>query len=149
MRVLLAILAIIPLSAFSEECLYDESAFTDFAADYLAANESATFVSEHSFSDSINGYQTMVTGGGCHHLGYSVTIEPGDISSEPEFLSLLVLVVQKYGHWIGYGNTIEQVVNDRLWQRYSDGAYLFDMDGMAVFVGNYTSESFFMEFYLN
>jgi len=148
LKKLLLFIVLIPYFSIAEECIYDASAYTNFATKYASENLDATIDREFVIEVLRDRELIKVSGGGCYHIGYSITLSSDSILSEQKFLDTVIELVAEFGSWVGYLNYVTEVISQKKWNIHN-GNYFFNMDGMAVFIANYDAEGIYIEFYLN
>jgi hypothetical protein len=147
-RVLVFIAVFTPVFVKADECIFDESSYTDFARTYVSEHTNASLLINDSIRVTQNNAVINVEGGGCDHLGYSIQYKTDAELTEDQFLMLIQELTSDLGSWMGYASQIKEAISRRDWEIY-DGLYFFTVDEMSTLSASFNGGEVTIDFYIN
>jgi len=150
MKLLSIFLFIISVSAFAEECIFDETAYIKFINKYSEKNRNSKIKAD-STTLIINrdNEKIFVNGGGCTHLGMAIELRTKQTYTEQDFLKKTLDMSIEFGSWLINTNALKNSIEKGRYQKI-DGTYFIEVDAMTVFNASFNNPGTInIEFYIN
>ena len=140
----------VSISAFAEECIFDENAFFKFRSDYIKNNKNSSLSEDGKVLLVLRGSEKIkITGGGCNHLGISIRLKGSELYTEKQFLEKTQYLAEEFGGWLINIDELKKSIQRRRWKNY-EGNYFIEIDVMTVFsASNNKQGEISVDFYIN
>jgi hypothetical protein len=150
MKILSILLLFICVSAYAEECTFDETAYVTFINKYSRENQNSKIESDGKTLRVIrNNEDILVKGGGCNHLGVTIELRSKQEHTEKQFLQKMLDLSAEFGGWLIDIKTLQDSIEKGKFHNI-DGTYIIEVDAMTVFNASYTKQGAInIEFYIN
>ena len=151
MKLLPILLVFISVSAYAEEdCIFDETAYTEFIKEYSAENKNSKIEPDgKSLIVNRNNEAIIVTGGGCTHLGVAIDLKTNQTYTEEQFLQKTLDLAIEFGDWLINTKALKNSIAKSKYQ-IIDGDYYIEVDAMTVFSASYDEQGKInVDFYIN
>lgn len=137
-------------NAVAEECIFSESAYLNFINEYALKDKTSRIESDKkTLVIKRNNEEIIVNGGGCVHLGASITLKSKHSHTEDQFLEKILLLTKEYGGWLINISALTKSIKNRNFQIINN-VYYFEIDAMTVFSASYDNKGKInIEFYIN
>ena len=150
-KLLPILLLFISFSGYAEEdCIFDESAYSEFIKEYSAKNRDSKIESDgKTLTVKRNNEEIIVKGGGCIHLGAAIELITKQEYSEKQFLQKTLDLAIEFGGWLINISALEDSIEEGKYQKI-DGTYFVEVDAMTVFSASYDRQGHVnVDFYIN
>jgi hypothetical protein len=151
MKPLCILLILISVSAYAEEeCIFDETVYTEFIKKYRAENKNSKIKPDgKTLIVNRNNEAIIVTGGGCVHLGVAIELRTKQTYSEEQFLQKTLDLSIEFGDWLINTRALQNSIAKGKYQ-IIDGDYYIEVDAMTVFSASYDKQGKInVDFYIN
>ena len=151
MKPLCLLLILISVSAYAEEeCIFDETVYTEFIKKYSAENKNSKIKPDgKTLIVNRNNEAIIVTGGGCVHLGVAIELRTKQAYSEEQFLQKTLDLSIEFGNWLINTRALQDSIAQGKYQ-IIDGDYFIEVDAMTVFSASYDKQGKInVGFYIN
>ena len=151
MKPLCLLLILISVSAYAEEeCIFDETVYTEFIKKYSAENKNSKIKPDgKTLIVNRNNEAIIVTGGGCVHLGVAIELRTKQTYTEEQFLQKTLDLSIEFGDWLINTRALQNSIAKGKYQ-IIDGVYYIEVDAMTVFSASYDKQGKInVDFYIN
>lgn len=149
MKVLMVLLVFISSFASSEECVFDEAAYINFIHGYISSNKNAKLLEDRKSMIIQNGHEEIkVSGGGCDHLGASITVKTTVKMNEQQFLEKVLLLSEEFGSWLLDMDEVKSAIDKKSWDKV-EGTYYMNLNEMTAFDAGQDDGKIIINFYIN
>jgi hypothetical protein len=145
------LLIFISVSALAEEdCIFNETAYTDFINKYVAENSNAKIEPDgKTLIVKRKNEEIAVKGGGCVHLGVAIDVNTRQTFNQEQFLHKVLGLANEFGSWLINTRALENSIKQGKYSKI-DGDYYIEVNAMTVFSASYDNKGkIIVDFYIN